>query len=114
MVARGFATWKIRHKEDSTHNECDQEFECNRWTNICNSADVEDSPHNGDFGVGVGSGELGGVGVGGVEVGDVRLGDWGWGFPIFPTPPDPHSSTPPQPNPPNPNPLDPTPTYQRC
>ena len=39
---------KIRHKEDSPHNECDQEFERKRRTNICNSADVEDSPHNGD------------------------------------------------------------------
>ena len=54
---------KIRHKEDSPHNECNREFECNRRTNVCNSADVEDSPHNGDrLGWGVGSGELGGWG----------------------------------------------------
>ena len=41
--------------EDSPHNECDREFEHNRWTNVCNSADAEDSPHNGDrLGGGVG------------------------------------------------------------
>ena len=39
---------KICHKEDSPHNECDREFERKRPTNVCNSADVEDSPHNGD------------------------------------------------------------------
>ena len=50
---------KIRHKEDSPHNECDREFESKRRTNVCNSADVEDSPHNGDrFGVGGGSAGL--------------------------------------------------------
>ena len=38
---------KIRHKEDSPHNEWDREFERKRRTNVCDSADVEDSPHNG-------------------------------------------------------------------
>ena len=60
---------KIRHKEDSPHNECDQEFEHKRRTNICNSADVEDSPHNDDR-----LGSEGGVGVKGLEVGEL-----GWG-----------------------------------
>ena len=102
---------KIRHKEDSPHNKCDQEFERNRRTNICNSANVEDSPHNGDrLGLGGGSGELGGVGFREVEVGGVGVrGLWSGelgrgigvgGFPILPTPPDPKPPTPPsQPNP---------------
>ena len=47
---------KICHKEDSPHNECDREFERKRPTNVCNSADVEDSPHNDDR---LGSGGLG-------------------------------------------------------
>ena len=67
MVARGFATWKIRHRRFATKKirhttgetyECDREFERKRRTNVCNSADVEDSPHNGN--------KLGSVG-------------WGWG-----------------------------------
>ena len=59
-VARGFATWKIRHKEDSPHNgwtyKCDREFESKRRTNVCNSADVDDSPRNDDR---LGSGRVG-------------------------------------------------------
>ena len=39
---------KIRHEEDSPHNKCDREFERKHRTNVCNSADVEDSPHNDD------------------------------------------------------------------
>ena len=46
-VAREFATWKIRHTTGETY-ECDREFEHKRWTSVCNSTDVEDSPHNGD------------------------------------------------------------------
>ena len=37
----------IRHK-DLPHNKCDREFERKRRTNVCNSADVEDLPHNSD------------------------------------------------------------------
>ena len=76
---------KIRHKKDSPHNECDREFERNHRTNVYNSADVEDSPHNGDgLGWGVGSGELGGSGLGGLKSGGVGVdgvgvGDWGRG-----------------------------------
>ena len=44
-VAKGFATWKIRHTTGETYG-CDREFEHKRQTNVCNSADVEDSPHN--------------------------------------------------------------------
>ena len=61
-VARGFATWKIRHRRFATKKirhttgetyECDREFEHKRPTNVCNSTDVEDSPRNGDrLGVG--------------------------------------------------------------
>ena len=67
-VARGFATCKIRHKEDSPLNECDREFDRKRRTNVCNNADVEDSPHNDDrLGLGgwvkrVGVSRLGGLG----------------------------------------------------
>ena len=65
-----FATWKIRHTTGETH-ECDGEFERKRRTNVCNSADVEDSPHDGDR-----LRSEGWVGVGcGVEVG----GGWGQG-----------------------------------
>ena len=46
-VATEFATWKIRHTTSETY-ECDREFERKRRTNVCNSADVEDSPHNSD------------------------------------------------------------------
>ena len=81
---------KIRHKQDSPHNECDREFESNRRTNVCNSADVEDSPHNGDR-LGLGEGgwvgrvgvrevEVGGVGVGGLWSGGLRLGELGQGI----------------------------------
>ena len=38
---------KIRHATSETY-ECDQEFKRKRRTNVCNSADAEDSPHNGD------------------------------------------------------------------
>ena len=58
---RRFATKKIRHTTGETY-ECDREFERKRRTNVCNSADVADSPHNDDrlgSGRGVGSGELG-------------------------------------------------------
>ena len=61
---------KICHKEDLPHNECDREFERKRRTNICNSADVEDSPHNGDR---LGSGRLGREG-GGLRLGGFRSG----------------------------------------
>ena len=75
MVARGFATWKIHHKEDSPHIECDREFERKRQTNVCNSANVEDSPHNDN--------RLGSGGwvrkVEGVEVGGLGQGGWGRG-----------------------------------
>ena len=37
---------KIRHSTGETY-ECDREFERKRRTNVCNSADVEDSPRNG-------------------------------------------------------------------
>ena len=101
---------KICHKEDSPHNECDQEFEHKRQTNVCNSADVEDSPHNNDR---LGSG--GGLGLGGL-----RLGSWVGGLGsevgvggvrvanLTPTPPTPtpRPNSPAQPldfNPPNPN-----------
>ena len=56
-VARGFATWKIRHRRFATKKirhttdetcECDREFERKRRTNVCNNAVVEDSPRNGD------------------------------------------------------------------
>ena len=38
---------KIRHTTGETY-ECEREFERKRRTNVCNSADVEDLPHNGD------------------------------------------------------------------
>ena len=46
---------KIRHTTGDTY-KCDQEFERKRRTNVCNSANVKDSPHNGDR---LGSGGLG-------------------------------------------------------
>ena len=66
-VARGFATWKIRHRRFATKichitgetYECDRQFERKRRTNVCNSADAEDSPHNGDRSGGLGLGGLG-------------------------------------------------------
>ena len=116
---------KIRHKEDSPHNECDREFERKRLTNICNSVDVEDLPHNGD---GLGSG---GLGLGGLRSGSWvgpggrRVGVGGSGFPTprpqlprpkppgptpWPNPPtQPLDFNPPYPNPPNPTPLPPQP-----
>ena len=65
---------KIRHTMGETY-ECDREFERKRRTNVCNSADVEDSPHNG---VRLGSGRLG---LGGLRSGGGELGreSWGWG-----------------------------------
>ena len=48
--------------EDSPHNKCDREFERKRRTNVCNSVDVEDSPHNSDR-LGSGGGWVGRVGV---------------------------------------------------
>ena len=80
---------KICHTTGETYI-CDQEFERKRRTNVCNRADVEDSPHNGD--------RLGsrGVGSGGLRSGGLRSTR-------------PH---PPGPNPPYPNPPDPT--YHRC
>ena len=58
--------------------ECDREFKRKHRTNVCNSVDVEDSPHNSDTSrLG-----LGGLGLGGLRRG-VRLegwaGGWGWG-----------------------------------
>ena len=126
---------KIRHKEDSPHNECDREFERKRPTNVCNSADVEDSPHNGDrlgsVGLGLGGLRSGSwVGLGGRMVGVDRVGVGGSGSefptprPQFPQPqlpsPTPRPNPPTQPldfNPPNPNPSNPTsPTlaYYHC
>ena len=115
---------KIRHKEDSPHNKCDREFERKRPTNVCNSADVENSPHNGDrLGSGGGSRELGlggfrsgsWVGPGGRRVG--VGGGQGRGSQL----PDPNSPDPnplaqlpgptPRPNPPT-QPLEPTPRLQ--
>ena len=108
---------KIRHKEDSPHNECDREFERKRPTNVRNSADVEDSPHNGDTlgsGGGVGSGGLGGLRLGSwVGPGGRRVGVGGGSGSGFPTPPaQPLDFNPPNPNPPNPTP--PTSTYYHC
>ena len=54
---------KIRHTTGETY-ECDQKFERKRRTNVCNSADVEDSPHNGNR---LGSGGLGWLGLGGLK-----------------------------------------------
>ena len=55
--------------------ECAREFERKRRTNVCNSADVEDSPQNGDR---LGSGGLGPGGLGrgseGVGVGELGSG----------------------------------------
>ena len=69
---------KIHHKEDSPRNECDREFECNLRTNVCNSADVEYSPHNGDrLGSGGGSGELG---LGRLKSGGLGSGELGRGI----------------------------------
>ena len=66
--------------KDSPHNECDREFERNRRTNVCNSADAEDLPHNGDrLGWGVGSGELGGGWIRGLKSGGWGQWSWGWG-----------------------------------
>ena len=53
----------IRHTTNVTG-----EFERKRRTNVCNSADEEDSPHNRDR---LGSGKLGWVG-GGVGLGGLR------------------------------------------
>ena len=81
MVTRRFTTWKIRHATGETY-ECDREFERKRRTNVCNSADVEDSPHNGDklgSGGGVGSRGLGLEGLGSGGVGVMGLGSRGWG-----------------------------------
>ena len=138
-VARGFATWKIRHRRFATKKichttgetyACDREFERKRRTNVCNSVDVEDSPHNDDR---LGSGGLGleglrsgrlsrglgregwgsrGFGVGGLG----RVGKLGTSQPqsLDLTPP---TSTPPTPTPrpqiPNPNSTDPNPPPTR-
>ena len=45
--------------------KCDREFERKRRTNVCNSADVEDSPHNG-VRLGLGRLRWGGFGPGGL------------------------------------------------
>ena len=70
---RRFATKKIRHTRGETYDyECDREFERKRRTNVCNSADAKDSPHNGDR---LGSGgEVGSVGLG---LGELKSGG-GW------------------------------------
>ena len=86
--------------------ECDREFERKRRTNVCNSADVEDSPHNGNR---LGLGGLKSRGwVGGFDRG---VGPRGWGGGVGnPYPPA-------QPNSPTSTPLTPThptPTYHRC
>ena len=75
MVARGFASWKIRHKEDSPHNECDREFERKRRTNVCKIR------HTTVVGWGRGVGSEG-VWVGGVAFGVDGSGDWDWGVPF--------------------------------
>ena len=86
-VARAFATWKIRHMEDSPQKirhttgetyECDREFERKHRTNVCNSADVEDSPHIGDR-LGSGGVGSGGLGLGGLRSGRVASGELGLG-----------------------------------
>ena len=65
---------KIRRTTGETY-ECEREFERKRRTNVCNRADVEDSPHSGDR---LGSGDwVERVGVRGIEVGGLRLGSGG-------------------------------------
>ena len=89
---------KIRHKEDSPHNKCDQEFECKRRKNACNSADVEDSPLNND--------RLGSGGCGR----ECWVEGLGLAVPNSPQPPLPnHLAQTPDLNPPNP-----TPNYHCC
>ena len=62
--------------------ECDRELErksrTEGQTNVCNSADVEDSPHNGDRLVSGGL-ELEDLRSGGRGVGSGRLGSGSWG-----------------------------------
>ena len=97
--------------EDSPHNECDREFERKRRTNVCNSADVEDSPHNNDR-LGSGGVESEGLGLGGLRSGawargvgvrgigsKVGPGGLGWRVPNPPQTPNPQ----PQPQPSRPN-----------
>ena len=75
--AKEDAPQKICHTTGETY-ECDGEFERKRRTNVCNSADVEDSPHNGDrLGSRGGESWVGMVGVRGGEgwVGGVGLSD---------------------------------------
>ena len=112
---------KIRHKEDSPHNERDREFERKHSTNVCNSADVEDSPHNGDrlgsVGLGLGGLRSGSwVGLGGRMVGVDRVGVGGSGSEFqLPDPNSPNPKSPaqllgptPRPNPSTSTPLTPT------
>ena len=104
-VARGFAAWKICHRRFATKKiryttsetyECDREFERKCRTNVCNSADVEDSPHSGDY-----------LGSGGLGLGGLRSEGLGWGVGLRSGTPNSKPLTPnPQPldlNPPNPN-----------
>ena len=60
---------KIHHTTSETY-KCDREFKTKRQTNVCNSADVEDSPRNDDR---LGAGGLGGLGLRGL-----RSGGGGW------------------------------------
>ena len=70
---------KIRHTTGETY-ECDREFERKRRANVCNNANVEDSPHNGDrLGSGGRGGWVGRVGVRGVEGGGLGSGGWSRG-----------------------------------
>ena len=68
-------------KEDLPHNKCDREFERKRRTNVCNSADVEDLPHNGDR-----------LGLGGL-----RSRGWAGGLGVPELDPNPPTLTPPNP-----------------
>ena len=72
-----FATKKIRHTTGEIY-KCDREFESKRRTNVCNSADVDDSPRNDDR---LGRGGWEGW-VKGFEVGVEGLGSgvWSRGF----------------------------------
>ena len=113
-VARGFATWKIRHGRFATKKIC-------HTTNVTENLSVS----IGQTFVTVPMWKIRHTTAldwsrGGwvVRVRGVGSGDWGWGF-LTPQP-QLTSLTPLQPqtpdlNPPNPNPLDqPTPTYHRC
>ena len=78
---RRFATQGVRHTNVT------REFERKRRTNVCNSADVEDSPHNNDR---LRSGRDGWMGVGVRGLGSRELGGGGRGIQL----PDPSNPNP--------------------